>query len=210
MRRQSKYTQVDDSASLLSEAPTLSPTEQTATFDYKGLSKSEPRRGTSFFTRFGSARQQTDDKETTRGPLGLRSLFCASDTLIDLVFVHGLRGGSIKTWRYEEDQQLFWPRYWLPKEPEFSIVSIHSFGHESDWGSMTPSVLDVHDFGRSLYGELLASPSLRRTSTVSYVHVKPYVAKKLRIVPSYSSDTPWVDSSSRKCVPFQRASDPGI
>jgi hypothetical protein len=155
--------------SSLSEAPTLSPTEQTPTFGHEERSKDDIRKGTSFLTRnFGSTRHQNNAKETVKGPLGLRSLFCASKPLVDLVFVHGLRGGSIKTWRHGEDQQLFWPQHWLPKEPEFANVSIHSFGYESDWGSMKPSVLDVHDFGRSLFEELLTSPLLRHISKVGY------------------------------------------
>jgi hypothetical protein len=171
-RQHSKYTKVDVPSSTLSDTLTLSPTQQTPTFGHEEHAKSEIRKGTSFLTRtFGSGRQQTSDKETNRGPLGLRPLFCAPEPLIDLVFVHGLRGGSIKTWRFEEDQQLYWPRYWLPTEPEFANVSIHSFGYESDWSSLKPSILDVNDFGRSLYEELLNSPLFRRNSNVSAANI---------------------------------------
>jgi hypothetical protein len=103
-----------------------------------------------------------------KGPLGLRTLFSATDPLVNLVFVHGLRGGSIKTWRFGEDEQLFWPQYWLPGEPELEDTSIHSFGYDSDWGSVNPSILNVHDFGQSLYEELLTSPLLRLKSKVRW------------------------------------------
>ena len=115
---------------------------------------------------FGSVRPQASEEDETDGPLGLRSLFCAPEPLIDIVFVHGLRGGSTKTWRFGEDQQLFWPQYWLPKEPELVNASIHTFGYESDWVSTKPSILNVHDFGQSLYEELLTSPLLRHKSRV--------------------------------------------
>lgn len=101
------------------------------------------------------------------GPLGLRTVSQAKNSLIDIIFVHGLRGGSIKTWRFGEDDQYFWPQNWLPMEAGFINASIHSFGYDSDWGSTRPDVLNVHDFGQSLYQELLTSPLLRHDSKVS-------------------------------------------
>ena len=111
-----------------------------------------------------------------RGPLGLRSLFSSPEPLVDLVFVHGLRGGSIKTFCKDDDPELFWPKRWLPIEPEFSSASIHSFGYDSDWGSSKPSNLTVHDFGRSLYEELQTSPLLRHNSKV-LLHVDEFEIK---------------------------------
>jgi hypothetical protein len=52
-------------------------------------------------------------------------------------------------------------------EAGFINASIHSFGYDSDWGSTRPDVLNVHDFGQSLYQELLTSPLLRHDSKVS-------------------------------------------
>lgn len=147
----------------LSERPTLSP---ATTFELDEVATSNSR-GSFITRRYGSPRTQPTPIEETHGPLGLRSLFCAPEALIDLVLVHGLRGGSTKTWRYGEDENFFWPRYWLPKEPEFANVSIHTFGYDSDWVSKRPSVLNVHDFGQSLYEELLTSPLLRRNSRVT-------------------------------------------
>ncbi|KAI8954362.1 NACHT and WD domain protein [Xylaria longipes] len=96
-------------------------------------------------------------------PFGLRLLHASSQPLIDIIFVHGLRGGSSKTWRKGEDVRSFWPQYWLPMEPDLCNASIHSFGYDSDWGSLNPSVLNVHDFGQALYEELRSSPNLRQT-----------------------------------------------
>ena len=83
-----------------------------------------------------------------------------------MIFVHGLRGGSIKTWQKRDDPRYFWPKHWLPLEPEFRHVSIHSFGYDSDWGSSQESFLDVHDFGRALYEEIRSSPMLRQNPNV--------------------------------------------
>lgn len=124
------------------------------------------KRATTWFLkrRFSSAwaqKRQTNDEDSSRGPLGLRVLHSAPQPLIDVVFVHGLRGGSTKTWRKGNDPRLYWPQHWLPMEPDLSHASIHSFGYESDWGSTSPSILNVHDFGRALYEEIKASPFIR-------------------------------------------------
>lgn len=102
-----------------------------------------------------------------RGPLGLRLLHSSPEPLIDLIFVHGLRGGSVKTWRKGNDPRNFWPQSWLPLEPGLRNANIHSFGYESDWASTKSSVLNVHDFGQSLLEEMRNSPSLRDNGNVS-------------------------------------------
>ncbi|KAI0107919.1 NACHT and WD domain protein [Hypoxylon sp. NC0597] len=97
-----------------------------------------------------------------KGPIGLRVLHSSPEPLIDLIFVHGLRGGSTKTWRKGNDPRMFWPQLWLPMETGLRNVSTHSFGYDSDWASTKPSILDVHDFGRSLLEEMRNSPHLRK------------------------------------------------
>ncbi|KAI0376958.1 NACHT and WD domain protein [Hypomontagnella monticulosa] len=115
--------------------------------------------------RFTSAwvnrRPDKDADEGIRGPMGLRVLHSSPEPLVDLIFVHGLRGGSIKTWRKGDDPRMFWPRLWLPTEPGLQHVNIHSFGYDSDWASTKPSILNVHDFGQSLLEEMRNSPHLR-------------------------------------------------
>ena len=128
------------------------------------------RRDTSFLRRRFDAvwakKRQTTSEDNLRGLLGLRLLHASAKSLIDIIFVHGLRGGSVKTWQKGNDPRLFWPKYWLPMEADLNNASIHSFGYDSDWGSMTPSVLNVHDFGQALYEEMKASPLLRQKSKV--------------------------------------------
>ncbi|KAI1391831.1 NACHT and WD domain protein [Hypoxylon trugodes] len=108
------------------------------------------------------ARTDEDDQDGIRGPMGLRLVHSSPEPLIDLIFVHGLRGGSIKTWRQGNDPRMFWPQFWLPKEPGLRNVSVHSFGYDSDWASIKPSILNVHDFGQSLLEEMRNSPHLRK------------------------------------------------
>ncbi len=101
-----------------------------------------------------------------RGPTGLRLLHGSAQPLVDVVFVHGLRGGSVKTWRKGVDPDNFWPQCWLPSEPGFHHCNIYSFGYDSDWATSEPSILDIHAFGQNLLEEMRNSPYLRDNTEV--------------------------------------------
>ncbi|RYP05824.1 hypothetical protein DL764_003535 [Monosporascus ibericus] len=98
--------------------------------------------------------------EGGKGPLGLTTIHePAKDAVADLVFVHGLGGGSRKTWSYSPDTSHFWPLSWLPTDPDFHDVRINTFGYKSDWGERQQSVLNIHDFAQSLIGALKNHPN---------------------------------------------------
>ncbi|KAK1974128.1 hypothetical protein LZ30DRAFT_560493, partial [Colletotrichum cereale] len=109
--------------------------------------------------------------EEIRGLYGLVLLSSPSEPIVDFVFVHGLRGGSRKTWSKSEDPLHFWPKEWLPRDPDFRHVRIHSFGYNSDWFQAHDTVLNVHDFGKSLLGALDDSPLIRRDATLPIVMI---------------------------------------
>ncbi|MBE3050331.1 hypothetical protein IMZ48_49115 [Candidatus Bathyarchaeota archaeon] len=111
--------------------------------------------------RITAGRKPDDPEEGIRGELGLRLVHSSPEPLVDIIFVHGLRGGSIRTWRKGTDPRYFWPQCWLPLEKGFENASIHTFGYDSDWGTAKQSMLSVHDFGRTLYEEMRASQYLR-------------------------------------------------
>jgi len=112
------------------------------------------------------SRRTTDSPANTIGPLGLRPLHLSAEPLIDLIFVHGLRGGSLKTWRKGDDPRLCWPQNWLPLDSDFQSANIHSFGYNADYSDTRDSILNVQDFGRALLGEMRTSPHIRRSKTV--------------------------------------------
>ena len=96
----------------------------------------------------------SESAEEVRGSFGLNLLYTPSEPLIDFIFVHGLRGGSRKTWSKTGDESHFWPKVWLPREPHFKNARIHSFGYNSDWAERKGSKITIHDFGQALLSEI--------------------------------------------------------
>ncbi|KAL8756040.1 MAG: hypothetical protein Q9199_003214 [Rusavskia elegans] len=102
-----------------------------------------------------------ESADQVRGSFGLNLLYEPPEPIVDFIFVHGLRGGSRKTWSYSEDPSLFWPKQWLPLEPRFRHVRLHTYGYNSDWGEKKGSVLNIHDFGSALLGDMKTSPYIQ-------------------------------------------------
>ncbi|KAL8375675.1 hypothetical protein RB595_006996 [Gaeumannomyces hyphopodioides] len=103
--------------------------------------------------------------EDPKGPLGLNLLHDPPDPRADLVFVHGLGGGSRKTWSKTASQSHYWPQEWLPQDPAFGSVRIHSYGYDSDYMRGNEDCLNVHLFGKSFLGALGTSPALLNSGT---------------------------------------------
>ena len=130
--------------------------------------KSSPIRGAESETD-----EHADSGDDAKGPLGLNLLHAVTEPLIDFIFVHGLGGGSRKSWSKSSNPYHYWPKEWLSRDPEFSCVRIHSFGYKADWDERKESVLDIHDFARSLLSEIEYSPDIRR-SKVGIEHQSPH------------------------------------
>ncbi|KAF8475001.1 hypothetical protein BDZ91DRAFT_712117 [Kalaharituber pfeilii] len=74
---------------------------------------------------------------------------------VDIIFVHGVDGGSFTSWTRNEDPRLYWPREWLPKELELSRARIHTYGYnlapKRDYSSEC-------EFASQFLTELICSP----------------------------------------------------
>jgi PGAP1-like protein len=116
-------------------------------------------------------RTVSEDLPDAIGPLGLNLLHQPSESYVDFVFVHGLRGGSRKTWSATPSEAHFWPKAWLPNDPDFKNVRIHSFGYNSDWADRRENPLSVHDFGQSLIEDLQSCPEIRREKDTRIVFI---------------------------------------
>lgn len=107
----------------------------------------------------------SDGVDDPRGSFGLSLLYAPSEPLIDFIFVHGLGGGSRKTWSKTSSITHYWPQEWLPKDSAFENVRMHSFGYDSDWVKGKDNCLNIHHFGKSLLGEMSTSPYLSQANT---------------------------------------------
>jgi len=114
-----------------------------------------------------SKSQSLDFDHNIVGNYGLNLLYTPPVPLLELIFVHGLRGGSRKTWSHSSDPYSYWPKEWLPRDPEFKNARIYSFGYNSDWGERKDSLLGLQDFGKYLLSEMMNSPAIIQNGDVS-------------------------------------------
>lgn len=110
-----------------------------------------------------------ETSDSAKGNYGLTTLYNPSskDPVADLVFVHGLNGGSQSTWT-KGDESNFWPRAWLPQDDAFKATRIHTFGYHS--GISKESVLNIQDFARSFLGAINDAPSIPRGTKVGRIN----------------------------------------
>ena len=90
---------------------------------------------------------------TSGDTLGLSLLYNPEESNIDLIFVHGLGGSSLRTWSWNRDTDYFWPS-WLPQDPELSNSRIFSFGYSANLRGPS-SALNVIDFAKDLLLRML-------------------------------------------------------
>ncbi|KXX77173.1 Vegetative incompatibility protein HET-E-1 [Madurella mycetomatis] len=108
-------------------------------------------------------KSHNDVSGSPKGPLGLTTVYVPDPDqkpAADIIFVHGLNGGSRSTWSKGGNPELFWPREWLPKEDDLHDVRIHTFGYPA--GVTRESILSIPDFARSLLAAINDSPLLSR------------------------------------------------
>ncbi|CAH0027950.1 unnamed protein product [Clonostachys rhizophaga] len=142
------------------------PLEDSKFSNNTGHSESSPTSGSYFTRRFTKSLsykwRDKSPREEVPVSTGLRLLHNSNDPQLDLIFVHGLKGHPVKTWRKSGDEQTFWPQCWLPSEPGFEHVNIHTFGYEANFAdAKLPSILTINDFGQSLFEQMRNCPHLR-------------------------------------------------
>ena len=95
-------------------------------------------------------------RERRADPLGLTVLHEPDGPpRADIVFVHGLGGGSRQSWSRNRDPALFWPLEWLPFEAVIASARISTFGYDTHFASHSAknNILNISDFAKSLlYG----------------------------------------------------------
>lgn len=98
------------------------------------------------------------------GSLGLHRLHVPpAKARVDLIFVHGLGGDARKTW--SKAGQNFWPQDWLPADPAFQHVRIHTYGYDSAYLKGGDDCLNIHHMGKALLSEVSTSPDIIASKT---------------------------------------------
>ena len=106
--------------------------------------------------------ENEDDRRT--GPLGLNQLNVPLEPLIDIVFVHGVGGGSRKSWSKSIADDHYWPQAWLPRDLDFQNVRIHAFGYTSAKSQVVKTIAAIPDIANSLLIAMRDSLALRSSS----------------------------------------------
>lgn len=102
-------------------------------------------------TPFGSREYAAAANHTPTDPLGLNVIHVPdAPHTIDVIFVHGLGGTSKQTWSKNKDPNLFWPKEWLPLEPDISSARVLSFGYNANFAAAGRNILNISDFAREL------------------------------------------------------------
>ena len=84
------------------------------------------------------------------GKLDLTVIHSPASRNLDIIFAHGLGGGSRKTWCYDKNPGIFWPE-WLPQLPTLSRARISTFGYNADIiGKKGTTGTDVESFAKHL------------------------------------------------------------
>ena len=99
---------------------------------------------------------RASSRHRSHEPLGLTVLYePQTRRTVDIIFVHGLGGSSLRTWTKDGRPETRWPQYWLPLEPEICTARILTFGYNSLFKHAGPnSTSDITDFARSLLSDM--------------------------------------------------------
>ncbi|EER44929.1 NACHT and WD40 domain-containing protein [Histoplasma capsulatum H143] len=141
------------------------------------------------------------DDDDWKGPIGLNLLHEPENPRVDLIFVHGLGGGSRKTWSLTKEMKHFWPKSWLPEDSAFENVRIYSFGYSSDWHKGKDSAMNIYDYGLSLLTAMELRPGFGADDAYMLARLNPQyddIAK--RISTFYFIATPHLGSDSAELL----------
>ena len=89
----------------------------------------------------------------TVDPLGLNLVYNTVEPKVDLIFVHGLGGSSLRTWSWNRDTDYFWP-LWLPSDSDLSNSRVFTFGYSANLRGPS-STSNVLDFAKDLLLKML-------------------------------------------------------
>ncbi|KAK9424355.1 putative DUF676 domain-containing protein [Seiridium unicorne] len=147
-------------ASSLRSVGTFTSIRHFATSPRNFLSVRKPRDTITQYQRPNTvALRENDD---SRGRRGLSLLHVTHRPFVHLILIHGLGGGSIKTWSKEGNPLAYWPKAWLPQEVGMQHANIYAYGYESGslLGGSTDPALNIATLWESLLNDLKTTTEL--------------------------------------------------
>jgi pimeloyl-ACP methyl ester carboxylesterase len=114
----------------------------------------------------------------------------------DVVFVHGLGGGSYSTWTDGSDEQRFWPS-WIGAD--FPNAGVWTLGYRADVSAWTSESMPIADRGTSIL-ETLSNDGIGERPVVFITHSMGGILVKqiLRHATSFGVER-WESIASRTC-----------
>ncbi|EAQ90394.1 hypothetical protein CHGG_02329 [Chaetomium globosum CBS 148.51] len=134
-------------------------------------------------------RQRSQDRR--EDPFGLVVLHSPPERTIDVIFIHGLGGTSLRTWCRDRDVDNLWPKLWLPVE--LPTARILTFGYNTHFSSKKEQAsYTIGDFANDLlfrmkYGESTAE-RLGQVPIVIVAHSMGGLVFKKAFVQGHLSD----------------------
>ncbi|KAK3309763.1 uncharacterized protein B0T15DRAFT_13768 [Chaetomium strumarium] len=140
-------------------SPGASSTNSDAYSINRQFTSSAPASRQGTWSSFLQARPSTRGADSSaEDPLGLTVVYQpAGQRRVDIVFVHGLGGGSRRTWSYNRDPTFFWPLKFLPSNPPVDEARILTFGYNANFRPGSGSggnKMSILDFAKDLLWEL--------------------------------------------------------
>jgi hypothetical protein len=117
----------------------------------------------------------TPPPHTNPSRIGLTVLFEPDNpqsAIVDIIFLHGLTGGSYQTW-YHKDSNTYWPRDLLKNEISDSRIMV--LGYDADivgWWS-AKSLNTLPQFGRDVLGQIAGEREDTDTVSTRYACTFP-------------------------------------
>ncbi|KAK4141312.1 uncharacterized protein C8A04DRAFT_39157 [Dichotomopilus funicola] len=133
--------------------------------------------------------QQSQDR--TDDPLGLVVLHKPSKRTVDILFIHGLGGSSLRTWCRDGDLHKLWPKLWLPQL--IPTARILSFGYKTHFSSKTDtSSLSIKNFAGDLLHQMkhgeTTTERLGQVPIIIVAHSMGGLVFKKALVQGYETD----------------------
>lgn len=92
--------------------------------------------------------QRSGDRQDD--PLGLTVLYGPKEPRsVDILFIHGLGGTSLRTWCKDRNLDFLWPS-WLPNEADLSTARILTFGYNANFLARKQQTDIISDFATDL------------------------------------------------------------